>query len=312
MKKGLFLSLVFLSLGTPALAKGFFQFRAALKDPNGHPVNGTVQVIYRLYASDSTDATALWQESQETTLENGKLTAVLGKTSTIPLEIFEREVIYLGVRINSDDEMKPRLRIYNVPRAAVAERALKASALEADAKIKNLIVEGIGEVIDSQGRWVGPSGPGGSGGNGEQGPPGPKGDPGEQGPQGLPGPAGPEGSPGGGLYTEKGDLYLATEEVYSVPIDDEEDEDDSERIQLEVSAYCRDANDLPVSGGCLTDTADSPRSRKAVTYLTQSTPLSWQDDSAAAGWSCKAQGGHNTEGGLTWRLAATLYCIEVE
>lgn len=335
MKKMRALTFLFsLFLALPLWAD-VLHFRATLNDRGGRPVQETASIAFRLYDSSDANALALWQEVQTVEIEGGKLISLLGKDSPIPLDIFEKDRLYLGIQINADAEMTPRLRIYNVPRASVAQRALSATKLAANASLKNLIIEGVGEVIDAEGQWVGPplsgtgtqgaqgppgpqgaTGPAGlpgppgpagaAGSQGPQGEPGPMGVMGPQGPQGQPGLQGPEGPAGGGLYTGKSDLYRVSQEIHSY-----EDDFEGRRIQLTVSAYCHDSNDLPITGGCQTFPESTPHRNRAVTYLTHSFPLHWENENTEAGWHCEAASGHDAETDLQWHLTATVYCIDI-
>lgn len=84
---------------------------------------------------------------------------------------------------------------------------------------------------------------------GPQGPVGPQGPQGERGPAGATGPTGPEGPmgptglqgpQGGGLYTQRDDLYCRKATEAAVDI--------GNKARVEVA--CDDVDDLPLSGGC--------------------------------------------------------------
>lgn len=69
-------------------------------------------------------------------------------------------------------------------------------AIQGKATVSSLWIDGYGQVINSEGEWVGEPPEGLQGEQGPQGPEGPQGPQGEQGPQGPEGPQGPQGEQG--------------------------------------------------------------------------------------------------------------------
>ena len=83
-------------------------YQGMLKTSGGTPVNGAINMTFRLYSS-ATDTLnpALWIESQPTvTVTAGRYSVVLGSVTPINLP-FDGQY-YLGVAVGTDEEMMPR------------------------------------------------------------------------------------------------------------------------------------------------------------------------------------------------------------
>ncbi len=195
-----------------ALAQPQLSFEGALTTEDGDPVEDVVRLGFSIYDAEE-DGEALWSETwPEVDVLAGDFIVPLGAVEPFPDDLFEHEVLYLGLTVDDDLELAPRQRISDVPRALVARHALDV----ADRDIHPATVS-IGDilVIDAEGNWVGPLGPegpagpqgdpgppgaqgepGAQGGEGPAGEPGAIGDPGAQGAPGERGPQGPEGDPG--------------------------------------------------------------------------------------------------------------------
>lgn len=146
---------------------------------------------------------------------------------------------------------------------------------------------------------VGPQGPAGPAG-----PKGDKGDIGMQGAQGMPGMqgiAGMQGPPGGGRYTQRGDLYCETVEAGS-----------SGGLNG-TAALCRSQNDMPIAGGCLQDRLVRSFPGGEVS-LTSSSPKFWPAGSRAT-WTCEwSSSNPNANQPAYWAdagLTATICCVAV-
>lgn len=96
---------------------------------DGTPVNGALNITFRLY--DSSSATVpLWEEKETVSLENSVFTAALGSVTPIPSNLFEsQETLFLGVQVEGDSEMSPRQELFSVPWAERAEVAMTAKSL---------------------------------------------------------------------------------------------------------------------------------------------------------------------------------------
>lgn len=171
-------------------------YQGGLTELSGRPVEGQLAMVFRLYA-ESDGGEALWEEIHQVVVENGRYAVQLGSLVPFADELFSRDALYLGVTVATNSEMRPRLPFFGVPWAIEAETATVAQSVADDVTLNRLLIRGVGEVIDAQGRWVGPGGtqgpagatgaPGASGGTGAAGATGGTGAAGSQGPQGAAG-----------------------------------------------------------------------------------------------------------------------------
>ena len=125
-----------------------------LFDSAGAPSTGRQNITYRVYSA-ATGGMALWTESHMVTLDDGYFSVQLGDTTMLPANLFDGTPRFLGVTVGSDPEMTPREEIVSVP------YALRAGDVTGDIHPRSVSI-GTTPVIDSSGRWVGPS-MGGSG-----------------------------------------------------------------------------------------------------------------------------------------------------
>lgn len=102
-------------------------YQATIEGPSG-PVSGIFTITFKIYA-DSTSMEALWQEPHvNVPIENGLLYAILGAGTPIPVSLFDGER-WMGITIDDDPEISPRMRITATPwsmRASVADSAAVA------------------------------------------------------------------------------------------------------------------------------------------------------------------------------------------
>src|SRR5262245_22211320 len=170
-----------------------FQGRLTLQA--GGNANGVIPITFRIY-NVAAGGAARWTEANPAVAVNNGLFAVeLGGSTGFPTDLFDGKTLFLGVQVNPDPEMVPRLPI---PSQAYAQLAADAVDVKAKDIHPRTVSIGTTQVIDSTGKWVGsPTGlqgpPGPTGPVGPTGPIGPIGPIGPQGLQGLTGPAGPTG-----------------------------------------------------------------------------------------------------------------------
>jgi hypothetical protein len=100
-------------------------FQGKLVDANGLNVaNATYTVVFSMY-SVASGGTAIWTETQNVTTANGDgiFQVQLGSITSLPGSVdFNTDNIYLGIKVNSDAEMTPRVRFTAVPYAFNAEK----------------------------------------------------------------------------------------------------------------------------------------------------------------------------------------------
>jgi len=140
----------------------------------------------------------LWTEDMTVSVENGRYSLVLGDSDSNPLpdDLLESNQVELGLAINGDSEMSPRL-VVTTGSVPYALQAREAEQVNGDITPRTVSVADQ-LLINENGEWVGPDsglvGP--KGDTGEAGPTGPQGDTGQPGPAGAPGPQGPQGEAG--------------------------------------------------------------------------------------------------------------------
>ncbi|MFA5398954.1 MAG: redoxin domain-containing protein [Dehalococcoidia bacterium] len=116
---------------------GLINYQGTLTNPaTGNPVpNNQYQMTFSIYSSD-TGGSALWQETQQVTVQNGVFNVLLGSQNALNESIFEGSTRYLGVKVGTDNEMTPRQRLTTVPYAFQAENAQTLQGLSADSFIR--------------------------------------------------------------------------------------------------------------------------------------------------------------------------------
>ncbi len=98
-------------------------YQGRLQNASGQPVaNGTYSVVFSIY-NVSSGGSALWTETQNVSVESGGFSAYLG--SVTPLTLPFNEDYYLGIKVGSDPEMTPRLKLAIVGTSAFAFEAGK-------------------------------------------------------------------------------------------------------------------------------------------------------------------------------------------
>jgi hypothetical protein len=99
-------------------------YQGKLTDAGGGLVNDTVQMTFSIYP-DTLGSPADWSETQtQVIVENGIFNVLLGAVDTIPLAVFDGNVKYLGVQVESDPEMtplKPMVSVAYAYRAGTAD-----------------------------------------------------------------------------------------------------------------------------------------------------------------------------------------------
>lgn len=110
-----------LSAQAPIPATLSFQGRLALQ--GGGVANGVLPFTFRIY-NLPTGGLARWTESNPAVSANNGLFAVeLGSITGFPTDLFDGRALYLGVQVNNDPEMVPRL---SIPSQAYAQLAVNA------------------------------------------------------------------------------------------------------------------------------------------------------------------------------------------
>ena len=110
------------TVGNPVSVQGL------LTDPAGQAVSdGDYNVTFRFYNA-ATAGDLLWEESKVIRTTNGMFSALLGETAPIDPAMFAgNPVTYLGIQMEGDPEMSPRIRNSYTPYAMHAISASETS-----------------------------------------------------------------------------------------------------------------------------------------------------------------------------------------
>ena len=142
-------------------------FSGALTDLGDRPTQAQVTLRFRLYTAPE-GGEALWEEVHADYRPiAGAIDVALGAQQALPSDVGADQRLYLGVQVDDDAEIAPRLAVGGALRALYADRAERATqadvALTADdaTDVRGRDIHpasvsvGEQEVIDSEGRWVG-------------------------------------------------------------------------------------------------------------------------------------------------------------
>ncbi len=120
-------------------------YQGFLNDSSGNPLNETVALTATIY-SDSLGTSALWTESHAAVIVTaGSFSVVLGSATPIPASVFTGAIRWLGIRVNSDSEMRPLRPLLSTPaafRALNADSAAYAKAVADNSVTSAKIVNG--------------------------------------------------------------------------------------------------------------------------------------------------------------------------
>ena len=99
-------------------------YQGKLTSAGGDCLNDTLEMVFTIY-SDSLGISAEWTETQaQVMVKAGVFSVLLGGVDTIPASVFDGNVKYLGVQVQSDPEMRPLKPMVSVAyayRAAIAD-----------------------------------------------------------------------------------------------------------------------------------------------------------------------------------------------
>jgi hypothetical protein len=100
-------------------------FQGLLTDASGEPIDGTCTIRFALYNVASGGA-PVWFEEYQFFLTRGLFNVYLGSQEGLDPWWFDGRDFYLGVSVNSEDEMSPRMRMASAPYAFTAHQSLWA------------------------------------------------------------------------------------------------------------------------------------------------------------------------------------------
>ena len=136
-----------------------------LMDAQGNPLQGAHAIRFRLYDAVQGGNVLFDEEHPNTPLTEGYYFLGIGSRVALDPAVFRRPAVFLGIAIDGQAELAPRLALRKVPAAFAADVATNAIG---DITPRTVTVNGR-EVINAQGNWVGnvaglqgPAGPAGA------------------------------------------------------------------------------------------------------------------------------------------------------
>ena len=150
------------------------KYQGVLKDGQGRVFRGKKQVTFSIYGSEEARR-PLWNETQVVNFTKGRFTVILGAIN--PIILSEAKPFYLGIQVDSRQEILPRQILVSEVRVGSGTRSIGGDLTADEIMLLELLKK--------------------LGGSGLQGPPGPRGPQGPQGPQGPPGDGGGSSKKGG-------------------------------------------------------------------------------------------------------------------
>lgn len=130
-------SFVYLSIKPAFAVDGIYKkinFQGKLVNADGTNVaNGNKSVVFTIYNADA-GGTNLWDETQTVSVSNGIFRVALGDNDPSISNInFNSDSLYLGIKVESDAEMTPRIRLSSVPYAFNADKLNGVTATQSAA-----------------------------------------------------------------------------------------------------------------------------------------------------------------------------------
>ncbi|HMB93967.1 MAG TPA: hypothetical protein VKP65_24165, partial [Rhodothermales bacterium] len=106
-----------------AQVPGTIAYQGYLTDTSGDPLDGTVNLAFRLYDAP-TGGTAAWAESQlNVPVSDGVFSVQLGRVESLSGVAFEQP-LWLAVHVNEGNELSPRVALTAAP-YALSTRGLR-------------------------------------------------------------------------------------------------------------------------------------------------------------------------------------------
>jgi len=124
------ISLLALFLSSPVVAQvpHLVNYEGMLTDDGEIPLTGDYDLTFRIYPDSTAGAAVLWTEIHPVVLvDDGFFHAILGSITAIHDSLFQAEERWMGITVDDDPEISPRMRITSVPwalKASVADTAL--------------------------------------------------------------------------------------------------------------------------------------------------------------------------------------------
>jgi hypothetical protein len=126
----LVLTVLVVAAASSADVPHLINYQGILTDSGGQPLDGSHDLTFKIYPDSGAATPALWTEQHMgVDVDQGLFNVILGSNTAIPTGLFADPQRWIGIAVDADAEMYPRMRITSVPwamRAAVADSALNA------------------------------------------------------------------------------------------------------------------------------------------------------------------------------------------
>lgn len=129
--RALLCAALLLVAGSPvASPPNLINYQGILTDSDGTPISGLHELTFTIH-SDSGASWPVWTEVHpQVQVQDGLFNVILGGINAFPGYAFSGESRWMGITVDDDPEISPRMRMTSVPwaiRAAVADSAIVAS-----------------------------------------------------------------------------------------------------------------------------------------------------------------------------------------
>jgi len=125
---GILLCVTFAVADVPYL----INYQGIVTDTDGTPITGIHDLTFSIYADSLPIRPPMWTEVHTgVAIDDGLFNVILGHTTPIPAVLFNYENRWMGITVDTDEEMAPRMRITSVPwslRAAIADSAVTSGS----------------------------------------------------------------------------------------------------------------------------------------------------------------------------------------
>ncbi|MBS1902155.1 MAG: hypothetical protein JSS75_00435 [Bacteroidetes bacterium] len=109
-------------------------YQGVIADHQGHPIADGQHVIKTSFYDAPTGGTVLFTQSQPVNITSGVFNIIIGASGAIPNSLDFSNQYWLGISIDSAEEMSPRTPLVSTPYALHAQTADRASSVSADAQ----------------------------------------------------------------------------------------------------------------------------------------------------------------------------------
>ena len=138
-------------------------YQGYLVDEGQEVFNGERGITFKLYDA-ANNGNVIWEEVVEAvSVTNGYFAVNLGLRTPLPVDFDMDTPLFLGVQVEGDVEISPRLRVGGAVRSQWAEKAIRSDLADHAVDVSGEVIHpasvSIGEqlVINEEGEWVGPA-----------------------------------------------------------------------------------------------------------------------------------------------------------